>query len=66
MLDDMSDTFKQMYALDLALVLVDSGDTDVTEEQVRNWRDDELYEWLETGFNYEWDGHNWRPVIRVN
>ena len=64
-LADMSGIYKKLYAIDLALNIVDGGETDVTEEQVRGWRDDELYDWLETGWNYEWDGRNWRPVVEV-
>lgn len=56
---------KYQYALDLALALADSDDTDVTEAQVRAWNEYDLYEWLEAGWNYEWDGRQWRPVIVV-
>ena len=35
-------------ALDSALVLIESPETDVTEEQVRGWDKDDLLFWLES------------------
>jgi hypothetical protein len=45
---------KRTYADDLALILIEIAPTDVTEEQVKQWNDNDLYEWLEA-WGYEWN-----------
>ena len=44
---------KRTYADDLALILIEIAPTDVTEEQVKQWNDNDLYEWLEA-WGYVW------------
>ncbi len=59
----MEEAFKYMYALDLALTIIDSEDTFLTEPQIRGMRSEELYDWLDA-WEYEWDGRNWKPLER--
>ena len=57
----MSDLFKKQYALDLAYALSESRDTNVTAAQIDQWRDADLFEWLELQ-GYAWTGDGWSPV----
>ncbi len=59
----MEEAFKYMYALDLALTIIDSEDTFLTELQIRGMRAEELYDWLDA-WEYEWDGRNWKLIER--
>lgn len=46
---------KRMHAQELAQSICDSGEVDVTFEQVQGWSDDDLYDWLES-WGYSWEG----------
>lgn len=45
-------------AVEIALAIIDVGDTAVTAAQMRAWRPDDLYDWL-TFWGYEWRGSSW-------
>ena len=47
-------TEKERKARDLAENLTDDPETDVTAEDVSRWRNDEVYEWLELGWSFNW------------
>lgn len=49
---------KEQQAREIALILSERDDNDVTEDDVEGWRDWDIYEWIEA-FGYEWDGNEW-------
>lgn len=52
-------TRKRMHAQELAQSICDSGEVDVTFEDVQGWSDEDLYEWIEY-WGYVWEGaHGW-------
>lgn len=51
--------YKRQYAEDLALALVETEDTDLTYDDVKEMSSRELYDWLEEAWGYEWDGESW-------
>jgi hypothetical protein len=55
-------TEKERKARELANELSNQNDTDVTVDQISRWRDDEVYDWLELGWDFEWDGEEWKKV----
>lgn len=57
-------TGKFCSAQDLALSVVGGLDTDVTEEQIAEWDEQDLYDWLEiVGFDFT-DQRGWYRYIR--
>ena len=51
-------TIKYQEALDIALMLAQSDDTQVTEDDVQSWHEYDVYEWLEA-WDYEWIAGSW-------
>lgn len=52
---------KRWAAEDVAAVVIETEETDVTEEQIEQWSDLTLYEWLEA-WGYSYNGVDWVPV----
>lgn len=48
-------TRKRAHAQDQAQSIIDSGETNITFEQVLAWSDEDLYDWLES-WGYTWEG----------
>ena len=42
----------------MASVIIDNFDTDVTERQISEWSDGDLYDWL-IAWDYTWNGSEW-------
>ncbi len=57
-----SEQLKEMNARDLAETLAQSDDTDVEPEDIATWDEYDVYEWLELGWDREWDGESWDYV----
>ncbi len=50
---------KQAKALELALLLLDEVDTDITRADLEGWKQDNLYEWLEA-MGFVWEEGDWQ------
>jgi hypothetical protein len=55
---------KECNARDLAARLCDPLMTDVEPDEIENWPDYDVYEWLEVGWGFEWDedAEEWTPI----
>lgn len=49
---------KERLARDLAATLTEQKDTDITRDQVSQWRELDVYEWLYM-WDFDWDGQRW-------
>jgi len=52
---------KYQDAIDLALSLARSEDTNVTSQDIQSWDEDTLYDWL-AAWDYEWIAGAWEYV----
>ena len=48
-----------LLAQDL-LATMEPGETEITEQEIwDDWDESDVYEWLELGWSFEWDGKEW-------
>lgn len=55
---DATPKYRQAYLRSTDLVDTLGDETSVTLDNVKEWREDEVYEWLEV-YELEWDGEGW-------
>ena len=60
----IGDQKKRWEAEDIALAIIDTDTTDVTESKMRRWSDDDLYEWLEA-WGFEWRANSWHGTVEI-
>ena len=46
---------------EIAAMIIESRETDVTMDKLETWQDFDLYDWIES-WGYEWDGSEWKYV----
>ncbi len=50
---------KHLDAIEVAESIIDSKDVLVTSDDIRQWHESDLYEWLDA-WGDEWDGTDWK------